>query len=85
MRFCYRTPLFPEPEGPLTEEIELTGTSGMVKEETENFFSDLFIQQEEQQDGKVGWVAVGEFEAASVCSPQQQQDGRVQEPGQPAG
>ena len=25
---------------------------------------------------KVGWVAVGEFEAASVCSPQQQQDGR---------
>ena len=84
MRFCYRTPLFPEPEGPLTEEIELTGTSGMVKEETRELFSDLFIQQEEQQDGKVGWVAVGEFEAASVCSPQQQ-DGRVQEPGQPGG
>ena len=54
MRFCYRTPLFPEPEGPLTEEIELTGTSGMVKEETRELFSDLFIQQEEQQDGKVG-------------------------------
>ena len=65
----------------ITEEIELTGTSGLVKEETRELFSDLFIQQEEQQDGKVGWVAVGEFEAASVCSPQQL-DGLFQEPGQ---
>ena len=65
----------------ITGEIELTGTSGLVKEETRELFSDLFIQQEEQQDGKVGWVAVGEFEAASVCSPQQL-DGLFQEPGQ---
>ena len=65
----------------ITEEIELTGTSGLVKEEARELFSDLFIQQEEQQDGKVGWVAVGEFEAASVCSPQQL-DGLFQEPGQ---
>ena len=43
MRFCYRTPLFPEPEGPLTEEIELTGTSGMVKEETRELFFLIFL------------------------------------------
>ena len=56
MRFCYRTPLFPEPEGPLTEKIELTGTSGMVKEETENFFLIfLFNKRSNKMERWGGW------------------------------